>query len=97
MKTKFWWYLFTWTLGGLWVFITMAAGLAAMTSSKEVDLGWFALVGIILWLEGFIIEVIADSQKLNLEPKKKMKVSLLMKDFGSFLGILTTMAKLLYG
>ena len=57
MKTKFWWFLFTWTIGGLWVFITMAAGLAAMTSAKVVPLGWFALIGIFLWLEGFLIEV----------------------------------------
>ena len=55
MKTKFWWFLFTWTMGGLWVFITMAAGLAALTSTKVVPLGWFALVGVSLWLEGFIL------------------------------------------
>ena len=71
MKTKFWWYLFTWTLGGLWVFITMAAGLAAMTSSKVVPLGWFALIGIILWLEGFIVEVVADNQKTKFKSKKE--------------------------
>ena len=29
MKTKFTWFLMTWTIGGLWVLVTMAAGLAA--------------------------------------------------------------------
>ena len=29
MKTQFLWFLMTWTLGGLWVLVTMAAGLAA--------------------------------------------------------------------
>ena len=71
MKTKFWWFLFTWTLGGLWVFITMAAGLAAMTSAKVVPLGWYALIGIVLWLEGFIVEVVADHQKTRFRSKKE--------------------------
>jgi steroid 5-alpha reductase family enzyme len=72
MKTKFWWFLFTWTLGGLWVFITMAAGLAAMTSSAEsVTLSWYALIGIVLWLQGFIVEVVADHQKTRFRSKKE--------------------------
>ena len=71
MKTKFLWYLFTWTLGGLWVFITMAAGLAAMRSSKVVPLGWFALIGVILWLKGFIVEVVADNQKTKFKSQKE--------------------------
>jgi steroid 5-alpha reductase family enzyme len=71
MKTKFWWFLFTWTIGGLWVFITMAAGLAAMTSAKVVPLGWYALIGIVLWLEGFIFEVVADHQKTRFRSKKE--------------------------
>ena len=71
MKTKFWWFLFTWTMGGLWVFITMAAGLVALTSAKVVPLGWFALVGVSLWLEGFIIEVVADYQKSKFKSKEE--------------------------
>ena len=39
MKTRFFWFLMTWTLGGLWVLVTMAAGLAAMTSNTTVALG----------------------------------------------------------
>ena len=71
MKTKFWWFLFTWTMGGLWVLITMAAGLAALTSAKVVPLGWFALAGFTLWLEGFIIEVVADYQKSKFKSKEE--------------------------
>ena len=37
MKTKFTWFLLTWTLGGLWVLVTMAAGLAALTSNTTVE------------------------------------------------------------
>ena len=65
MKTKFWWFLFTWTLGGLWVFVTMCAGLAAITSGKNVDLFSHPLdiIGLFLWIIGFVTEVIADNQK----------------------------------
>ena len=63
MKTKFVWFLMTWTLGGVWVLVTMAAGLAAMTSNTTVALGPFAYTGIALWIAGLLIEVIADSQK----------------------------------
>jgi steroid 5-alpha reductase family enzyme len=65
MKTKFTWFLMTWTLGGLWVLVTMAAGLAAITSNTTVPLGGFAYVGIALWLAGMAIEITADRQKTN--------------------------------
>lgn len=63
MKTLPMQFLMTWTLQGLWVFVTFSAGLAAMTSIAQVPLGIFALVGTSLWLLGFIIEVVADAQK----------------------------------
>ena len=63
MKTKFTWFLLTWTLCGLWVLVTMAAGLAALTSNTTVELGILGYVGIALWLFGFAVEVIADNQK----------------------------------
>ncbi len=53
----------TWTLGGLWVLVTMAAGLAALTSNTTVELGILGYVGIALWLFGFTVEVVADNQK----------------------------------
>jgi steroid 5-alpha reductase family enzyme len=65
MKTKFTWFLMTWTLGGLWVLVTMAAGLAAITSSTAVPLGGLAYLGIFLWVAGMVIEVMADTQKTN--------------------------------
>ena len=84
MKTKFWWFLFTWTLGGLWVFITMAAGLAAMTSAKVIPLGWYALIGIVLWLEGFIVEVVADHQKTRFRSKKENRDKFINEGLWSF-------------
>ena len=56
-------FLLAWTLQGLWVSITLAAALAAITSMTKRDLGVFALVGFLVWSLGFAIEVTADRQK----------------------------------
>ena len=63
MKTKFWWFLFTWTMSGLWVLITSGAALAVLTSDSSKAIGWTGYLGIILWVVGFTIEVTADNQK----------------------------------
>lgn len=56
-------FLQTWTLQGLWVSFTLAAALAAITAQVKVDLGGFALVGFLIWVIGFGIEIAADHQK----------------------------------
>lgn len=63
MKTQFVRYLFTWTLGGFWVLGTMAAALAAMTSSTSPEISALGYFGLACWLLGFTIEVCADRQK----------------------------------
>ncbi|KAA3646280.1 MAG: DUF1295 domain-containing protein [Chloroflexi bacterium] len=63
LKTSFPRFLVTWTLQGLWVTFSLAAALAAITSEIKVELGIYALVGTIVWVVGFGIEVIADRQK----------------------------------
>jgi len=63
IKKSFLRFLLTWTLQGLWVTFSLAAALAAITSKLKLDLGVFALVGFVVWLFGFGIEVIADRQK----------------------------------
>jgi steroid 5-alpha reductase family enzyme len=63
IKPDFLWFLMTWTLQGLWVFLTFSCGLAAMTSDARVPLGGFAALGTSVWVLGFVIEYLADSQK----------------------------------
>ena len=65
MKLDFWWFLMTWTIQGLWVFLTSAMALAAITSSDKQAIDLFALIGLIVWVSGFLIEVISDQQKSN--------------------------------
>ena len=63
IKPDFLQFLMTWTLQGLWVFVTFAAGLAALTSGKAYPLSGLVGVGCALWFVGFLIEVVADQQK----------------------------------
>ena len=63
IKPDFVRFLLTWTLQAVWVFVSSAAALAAITNTGRVDIGIFALLGLAIWLTGFIIEVVADAQK----------------------------------
>jgi len=56
-------FLVAWTLQGLWVFLTLCAALAAITSIEPAPLGRLDLLGVLVWVSGFGIEVIADRQK----------------------------------
>ena len=55
--------LMTWTLQGLWVSLTLAAALAAVTSTEPQGLDVFAFVGLAVWVIGFALEATADLQK----------------------------------
>lgn len=63
LKPRFSRFWMTWSLQALWVFVTLSCALAAMTSTEEVSLGVCALVGSLLWILGFSLEVVADAQK----------------------------------
>lgn len=55
-------FLMTWTLQGLWVSLTLAAALGAVTGGAG-RLDAFAIVGLCVWLIGFGFEATADRQK----------------------------------
>jgi steroid 5-alpha reductase family enzyme len=63
LKPSFWRFLMTWTLQGLWVSLTLAAALAAMTSTERPPFGVLGWLGFALWLVGFLFEAVADDQK----------------------------------
>lgn len=56
-------FLMAWTTQGLWITFTVAAGLAAMTSGDKRSLGVVGVIGFLVWLIGFGIEIVADRQK----------------------------------
>lgn len=63
IKPNFLRFLNVWTLQAIWVTLTASAALIAITSSERKALGIFAIVGTIIWVIGFLFEVIADYQK----------------------------------
>ncbi|MHC4447498.1 MAG: DUF1295 domain-containing protein [Planctomycetota bacterium] len=63
LKRDFARFLLTWTLQGLWVFLTVSCALAAITAATAERLGPFAALGTAVWIAGFAIEAIADRQK----------------------------------
>ena len=75
IKSRFWWFLMVWTLQGLWVFLTLAMALAALTSNYKADLTPYAWLGAGIWALGFVFEVIADHQKTQFrrDPHKKVE------------------------
>jgi len=63
IKTSFPTFFMTWTLQGTWVFITASCALAAITSQGRAPTGPALWIGLVLWLFGFTVEVVADRQK----------------------------------
>ena len=79
MKKNFFWFFLTWNLSALWVFLSYVAGMVAVTSKYSSELSVtdfvFCSVGFLVWLSGFIIEVVADNQKKKFkeDPNNKDK------------------------
>ena len=63
IKTSFVRFLMAWMLQGIWVTLTAGAALAAITSGAKTTFGVLGVVGLVVWMVGFAIEVVADSQK----------------------------------
>ena len=63
IKPSFIRFLNVWTIQALWVTFTMAAALVAITTTTRKGLDLFTIVGFLVWVVGFTIEIVADSQK----------------------------------
>jgi len=63
IKPSFIRFLNVWTIQAMWVTLTLAAALAAVTSANQSGLDAWAVVGLCVWVAGFAIEATADAQK----------------------------------
>jgi steroid 5-alpha reductase family enzyme len=63
IKPSFSRFLMAWTVQGLWVFLTLSAALAAMTTGASAPFGVPGLIGAAVWAGGFLIEAVSDRQK----------------------------------
>ncbi len=52
-----------WTLQGAWVVMTSCAALTAILSAEQRTVGAVYVIGAVMWVAGFAIEVMADRQK----------------------------------
>lgn len=69
-------FLIAWTLQGLWVFLTSLAALIVITSTQaNREIGWSVWFGSVMWVVGFLIEIVADAQKsaFNAKPENRGK------------------------
>jgi len=64
-------FLMTWTLQTVWTIVSFGPGLAAMTSEVRVPPDLFLAAGIVLWLVGFVVEVVADAQKRRFRAREE--------------------------
>lgn len=66
-------FLNVWTLQGLWITLTAAAAWVTITTANRVGFDGFAVAGLLVWLLGFGMEVVADRQKsrFNADPANR--------------------------
>jgi len=63
IKTSFSQFFMTWTLQGMWVFVCSSAALVAIANPTGVVVNSVFIIGLGLFILGFVVEVIADTQK----------------------------------
>ena len=82
-KQSFSKFLVWFTTSGLWVFLTTCNALILIINNSELNNDPFLFIGVVSWLLGFIIEVVADDQKrrfkLDVDNKNKFISSGLWK------------------
>ena len=68
-------FFMTWTLQGMWVSICSACAITAISTSEGVIVNTLFFVGVITFILGFLIEIIADNQKTKFKnnPNNKNK------------------------
>jgi steroid 5-alpha reductase family enzyme len=75
IKPSFIRFLNVWTIQGLWVTFTLIVALVTITTTNRKELDLLALIGFLVWVFGFTMEVVADYQKsrFNANPANQGK------------------------
>ena len=63
IKPSFFRFLNVWSIQGLWVTITAACVIAVLTTQQTTQNHALMWLGLLVWVAGFAVEVIADQQK----------------------------------
>ena len=97
IKTSASQFFMTFTLSGLWVTLCSMCALVAISSPEGLVMNALTYVGIILFIIGFGIEIVADNQKQPLDLLNPIKIALLLLDYGQSQDILIILEKCCYG
>jgi len=62
---------FIWTMNSLWVFLTSLSMIIIFSSSQNNEFGLIQWLGLLIWVLGFLIEVVSDTQKSKFNKKNK--------------------------
>ncbi len=73
IKQSFPRFLVAWLLQGAWVSFSSAAALAAITATNTPELGAIGIIGVLVWLFGFVFEIVADAQKSRFRARAENK------------------------
>ena len=63
-------FFLTWNLQGLWVLFTLFGALTILTSNNNQNFGILDIIGVLIWVIGFLIEVVSDRQKSEFKNNK---------------------------
>ena len=63
IKESFFSFMLTWSLQGIWVLICTGVALTVILSETKTEMGLIGMFGLLCWIVGFYLEVIADYQK----------------------------------
>ena len=72
IKTNFFRFMIAWILQGLWVFICLLPVIIMVSSSESTNI-LFVLPGVLLWVIGWAVEVVSDTQKTRFNSNSKNK------------------------
>ena len=72
IKKSFLRFMAAWILQGLWVFMCMLPVITMISSNESTNLK-FTIIGIFLWVIGWLVEVISDVQKTRFNSKSENK------------------------
>ena len=73
IKKDFKRFLLAFMLSGLWVFMCLLPTIVILTSSVLKEFNILIIFGIIVWIIGFVFEIVADIQKTEFNKKNKGK------------------------
>ncbi len=69
-KKNFFWFLQYWIGQALWVSITSCAAVIAILKTESNSINNILILGVLIWVIGFTLEVIADLQKSKFKKKQ---------------------------